>query len=181
MMNHRTVHQRGTALFLVMILLIVMTLGAMGMARIVEASTGSSGNQAFREASLHASEVGINAAFTALRAIPAGDEDTNQGQWYSAVNRPTDASGLPIVNWNLLPEITVGAYRVRYAVDRACTVTPVTQALHECLIRQVHTLTSARDADDKLEPPNSRQYRITVQVIGPKDTTTFVQTLVTKG
>ena len=40
---------------------------------------------------------------------------------------------------------------------------------------------AARSAQKTLDPPNARQFRITVRVLGPKDTETWVQSLVTKG
>jgi hypothetical protein len=35
--------------------------------------------------------------------------------------------------------------------------------------------------EEQLDPLNSRQFRITVRVSGPKGSTTWVQSLVTKG
>ncbi len=173
--------QRGATMLVVLVLMMVMLLGALALARVVDVSTAAAGNSAFRNTSLQASEVGLNTAFTALQAIADTAEDADQGGWYWSMNQAIDASGLPQINWNGTPELTVGAYSVRYAVERICTVAVVASPLRECLVKQVRTLGSARDEDDRLDPPNSRQYRISVRVLGPKGTTTFVQSLVTKG
>ncbi len=173
--------QRGATLLVVLVLMTVMLLGALALARQVAVATTAAGNAAFRDASLQASEIGLNTAFNAVRNLPAGAEDADAGAWYWATVQPADANGLPQVNWDAAPEIAVDSYSVRYVVERVCTVAAVTDALRECLVKQVKVLGSARADDDPLEPPNSRQYRVTVRVVGPKGTTTFIQSLVTKG
>jgi type IV pilus assembly protein PilX len=177
----RSRHQAGATMLVVLVLTMVMLLGAMALARMIDVSTAASGNAAFRDTSLQASEVGLNAAFAALRAIPDTAEDVDVPGWYWSMNQAVDASGLPVIDWNGAPEIVVAANSVRYVVERVCTVGVVASPLRECLVKQVKTLSSARDDDDRLDPPNSRQYRVTVRVTGPKGTTTFVQSLVTKG
>ncbi len=79
------------------------------------------------------------------------------------------------------PSITVGALTVRYVAERACTVTPVTNPLRQCLVKQVPQPGSHVAGQEQLDPPNSKQFRITVMVTGPKGTQTWVQSLVTKG
>ena len=69
-------HQQGMTMLVVLVLLSVMLLGGLALARITETSTLASGNAAFREASLQASEVGLNSAYMATRGIAAASEDT---------------------------------------------------------------------------------------------------------
>jgi type IV pilus assembly protein PilX len=57
---------------------------------------------------------------------------------------------------------------------------PVSDPLRQCLVKQVPQIESATDRE-KPDPPTARQFRITVRVTGPKDTLTWVQSLVTKG
>jgi hypothetical protein len=70
---------------------------------------------------------------------------------------------------------------VQYVAERACTTTPVTDALRQCLVKQVPQQASRDASREALAPPNSRQFRITVRVTGPKGTQTWVQSLVTRG
>lgn len=171
--------QRGVTLLVVMVLLSVMLLGGLALARMTDVGTLASGNAGFREASLQASEVGINTAYAAVKAITA--EDTSISGWYWSTAQTTDASGVPTVSWTNAPQITVGAYTVSYVAERMCNTTPVTDTLRQCLVKQVPQVNSSRVGEEALDPPNSRQFRITVQVTGPKNTQTVVQTLVTKG
>jgi type IV pilus assembly protein PilX len=170
---------RGVTMLVVLVLLSVMLLGGLALARITEVGTLASGNTAFREASLQASEVGLNTAYLAVRGL--ADEDAAAGNWYFPTMQLTDAQGVPQVGFDAAPEVVVGPYSVRYVVERLCTVTPVTNALQQCLVRQAPQLESAKSDSESLDAPNSRQFRITVRVHGPKNTQTWIQSLVTKG
>lgn len=172
-------HQQGVTMVVVLVLLTVMLLGGMALARMTEVGTLASGNAAFREASIQASEIGVNTAFAAVQGLT--NENVNNGNWYFATTQPQDANGVPTVNFDLAPEVVVGAYRVRYVVDRICEgVMPVMEPLRQCLVRQVPQIESATEKE-KPDPPTARQFRITVRVMGPKDTQAWVQALITKG
>ena len=89
---------------------------------------------------------------------------------------------MPEVDFDDAPTVTVGAYTVAYVAERMCDTTPVTNALRQCLVKQIpQSPESMVYGKEALDPPNSRQFRITVRVTGPKDTQTWVQSLVTKG
>jgi len=86
------------------------------------------------------------------------------------------------VDWDALPEIVVGQYSVRYVIDRICEgALPVAEPLRQCLVKQIPQLTSADFNKEKLDPPNAKQFRVTIRVNGPKGTQTWVQSMVTKG
>lgn len=166
-------------MIVVLVLLTVMLLGGLALARMNEVGTLASGNAAFREASLQASEVGVNTAYAAVRAL--ADENTDAGTWYFATTQAQDANGVPTVSFDTAPEVVVGAYSVRYIVDRVCTgALPVTEPLRQCLVKQIPQIESSTDRE-KADPPTARQFRVTVRVTGPKDTRAWVQSLVTKG
>jgi hypothetical protein len=168
-------------MLVVLILLSVMLLGGIALARMTEIGTLASGNNTYREASLPASEVGLNTAYAAARGIGVGVEDDAVAGWYWPTIQGADLAGIPFVNWDAAPEVAVGGYSVRYVVERMCNTTPVTNTLRQCLVKQVPQMGSNRVGQEELDPPNARQFRITVRVSGPKDTETFVQSLVTKG
>lgn len=171
--------ERGVTMVVVLVLLTVMLLGGMALARMTEVGTLAAGNAAFRETSLQASEVGVNTAFAAMQALT--DENSNNGNWYFSTQQNQDADGVPTVNFDAAPQIVIGAYRLNYVVDRICTgAMPVTEPLRQCLLKQVPQLESASNRE-RLDPPTARQFRITVRVLGPKDTQTWVQALATKG
>lgn len=171
--------QRGVTMLVVLVLLSVMLLGGLALARLTEIGTLAAGNSMYRETSLQASEVGLNTAYLAVRAL--ANEETAVAGWYWPSVRPRDAAGLPDVDWAAAPALTVGTMEVRYVVERSCTVAPVTAPLRECLVKQIPQTASRVAGPEPLDPPNSKQFRITVRVTGPKGTRTWVQSLITKG
>jgi hypothetical protein len=173
--------QQGVTMVVVLILLTVMLLGGMALARMTEVGTLAAGNAAFRESALQASEVGINTAFAAASAL--ADENVDVGGWYFATTQADDARGLPMINFDAAPEVVVGAYRVRYAVDRQCGgALPVVDPMRQCLVRVAidPNKPESNDGSKKLDPPTTRQFRITVRVTGPKDTRVWAQALVNR-
>jgi type IV pilus assembly protein PilX len=180
--NPKLHSQHGMTMLVVLVLLSVMLLGGMALAKLTEVGTLASGNTAFREASIQASEVGLNTVFERVRDELAA-EDTAQAGWYWTSIQPTDANGIPQVDFDAAPTVTVGSYTVAYVAERMCEgAVPVTEPLRQCLVKQEPDPHQSRQfGSEKLDPPNSRQFRVTVRVTGPKDTRTWVQSLITKG
>lgn len=173
--------QRGVTMLVVLVLLSVMLLGGMALAKLTEVGTLAAGNTAYREASLQASEVGLNTVFARIQEDLA-DENTDLAGWYWAQMQDTDAHGVPDVDFDAAPQLAVGPYVVRYVAERLCDTADVTNALRQCVVKQVPDPQKCRDSDcEALDPPNSRQFRVTIQVTGPKDTRTWVQSMITKG
>lgn len=171
--------QHGLTMLVVLVLLTVMLLGAVAMARLTEVGTLASGNASYRDASLQASEVGVNSAYAAVIALAS--EDSDFGTWYYARTQAATADGLPNVNWDTAPAITVGNLTVKYVAERMCNTNTPTEPLQQCLVRQVPDISSRNADSPELEPLNARQFRITVRVEGPRDSLTWVQSLMTKG
>jgi len=171
--------QRGVTMLVVLVLLSVMLLGGLAMARLSEVGTLATGNAAYHETALQASEVGLNTGWVAVRNL--ADDAIAVAGWYATTPVAKDANGIPTVDWSLAPEVVVGQMSVRYVAERACSVAAVTQVLRECLVKTVAQDDSRDATREKLDPPSAKQYRITVRVTGPKGTQTFVQSLITRG
>jgi type IV pilus assembly protein PilX len=176
----KAMQQRGVSLIVVLIMLVVMLLGALAAVRMIDSGTLVAGNIARNEASAQAADVGVNSAFDDVRALI--DENTNAGGWYFATRRADDAYGLPGngVDWDNAREVVVGQYRVRYVIDRQCTVAPVTDPANQCLLRE-DKLDIYNAGGEAIDPPKARAFRITVRVTGPKNSLAWVQALATRG
>lgn len=169
----------GATLVVVLVLLAVMLMGALAAARITEVGTLASGNSARRDAALQASDIGVNEAYQAVKALAS--VDSSVGTWYFATLQATGADGLPAVSFDAAPQRSSGAYTVAYIVERLCNgPLPVTEPLRQCLVKQVD-LPGSAGGGEVIEPPMAPQFRITVRVTGPKNTRVWVQSLVTKG
>ena len=172
--------QRGVTMLIVLVLLSVMLLGGLALTRLTEIGTLASGNASYHEAAMQASEVGVNTAYLAVKAIT--NEDGAISGWYWPIVQAKDGNGLPSPDWSAAPKITVGQMTVQYVAERACNTSPVTNVARQCLIRQdAQKAQVYTQGEEPLDPKNSRQFRITVRVTGPKGSTTWVQSLVTKG
>lgn len=187
-MNQRLDSQRGASLVVVLILLMVMLMGGLSLARMTEIGALVSGNVAFKERALQASEVGINTAFQAIQLLPESTgENADKDGWYFAAKRESGKDGMPTnIDWDGAARVLVGGsneYDVRYVVDRMCSLAAVDDPETQCLLKQANTLKSAKggDGSEAIDPPSGKQFRITVRVTGPKSTSTFVQALVTRG
>lgn len=172
--------QRGVTMLVVLILLSVMLLGGLALARMSGVGTQVAGNVSFKERALQASEVGINTAYATVSAS-SFPESPSQPGWYFSTARTLDANGLPQgADLNQGRLITVGAYEVRYVVERMCSVENVTDTLQQCLVRQMDMEPECKGTNcPEIDQPGGKQYRITTQVTGPKGTRTVVQSLVT--
>jgi type IV pilus assembly protein PilX len=173
--------QRGMTMLVVLVLLAAMLLGGLAIARLADVGSRVAGNVQFKEQALQASEVGVNTAYRAVQAL--ANEEANTGSWYYATAQAQDANGMPTgLNWDAVgPELAVGAFRVRYVVERLCSgVLPIAEPERECLLKREEQLGS-RKGGELIDSPAGRQFRITVRVTGPRDTTSFIQTLVTRG
>jgi Tfp pilus assembly protein PilX len=169
---------RGVTVLVVLMLLVVMLLCGLSLARVTELTTVAAGNEASRQAAVQASEVGVNTAFSAVKAL--ANEDADLGSWYRSTMQATDANGIPQVSFDLGSEVVVGRFSVRYVVERMCDSTPVTDTLRQCLVRQIPQTRSAKAGVEAIDPPNSRQFRVTVRVTEGHGTQTWVQALVAR-
>lgn len=174
--------QGGASLIVVLVLLSVMVLAIASMARLGETNFMLAGNIAVKDAALGASEVGVSDAYIALSALSATDSAVSS--WYRATYDATnDSSGVPgtnVVTWtdSGLNKKLVGNYTVRYLVERMCSTTPVTDPANQCMIKKAYAGNSSKAGAEALESTPGIQYRITVNVVGPKNSSTFVQALV---
>jgi|EndMetStandDraft_4_1072995.scaffolds.fasta_scaffold10230_3 Tfp pilus assembly protein PilX len=187
-MNPRARHQRGGSLFLVLIVLATLMLSGLALARMTDTGTLLAGNLASRAAALQAAEVGVNNGYAAVKGL-TDEESTSATGWYlRTLDQNQTAQGLPnSVAWSSAPTSTVGAMTVSYYVERVCdyTTAAITDATKQCLLKEVDMpVNRAEDPGDRnrqLDNPSATQFRITTRVTDQRNTTVYVQALVTKG
>lgn len=197
--------QRGVVLIVALIALALLSLAAVALVRSSDTSGVIAGNLAFREATTHAADIGVERAFNALPALATANVDVpNQ---YFTLMQATDPFGVPsTINWAVVPCYdTSGAvtaisctdqssYRVQYVVDRLCTVVPlagepITTLTSKCVAGQPFAMGGGTGADINSHTPSggygvpiavptnppSIHYRVTVRVQGPRNTHSIVQ------
>ncbi|MEO8543617.1 MAG: hypothetical protein ABJA49_03300 [Betaproteobacteria bacterium] len=180
--------QRGVSLVIAMISLIAMTLAGLALIRAVDTTNLISGNLAFRQATLHTTDVGVETAFATLDTVivptsldaeyPAGCAAGSCN--YYPVRQAVNANGeLATIDWTLVPSAVVdGSYAVQYVIDRQCDgPAPVTDVAGKCMRTADQTTGSKKAGAVAFTSAAQVYYRATVRVVGPRDTVRLVQTI----
>jgi type IV pilus assembly protein PilX len=185
--------QRGVVLFVALIALVALTMTGISMVRAVDTGIVISGNMAFRQAAMHNSDIGIEAAFIALPDIIATSKDKNIEGQYFALRQDVDSAGVPsTIDWAKVPcrdhtnasvKCVDQAYQVKYVIDRLCEAetdkaTSVTNIQASCFSEVSANQGGSKGAFQAVfSSAEAVYYRTTVQVSGPRNTTAYVQAI----
>jgi Tfp pilus assembly protein PilX len=173
--------QQGASLVIVIILLIILMISAVALVRSTDTMGAVAGNAAFKQAATEAADTGIYNAATWLGSLTNVDSD--QVGVYYATRRGVDGYGLPAVDWSSVPPATVSNFRVQYLVERLCDgplpIAPASIAA-QCMTNQ-----TAQDGSRKVGSPSytgatAVYYRVTVRVQGPRNSESYVQSMLSK-
>ena len=199
--------QRGVVLMISLIILVVMTLGGIALLRSISTAGLITGNLAFQQAATRSGEAATEDAVRNFLDVTAPATLWNNVLPAGYV-ASTPASGNPAsweTYWNqtLNPNPVSRPVTAKACVDRVCTLPTdaagntasyVIQRL--CLTEgdPLMTPTGCSSAPEKtglsgssqasgaipLPEPVKYYYRITARVLGPRNTTSYVQTIVAK-
>lgn len=196
--------QKGMVLFIALIVLVAMTLAGIALVRSVDTANVIAGNLAFKQATLQAADLGVEAAVTALPTIIAGSVDTNltpaasstnPNYWYYASRRETDAYGVPTqkesgaagaaaaIDWSQVPIVqTLSGNSVQIVIDRLCRgPTPVADLLASCFAESGVGGSGSQKAGASIFSATSIvYYRLTARVAGPRNTVSMVQAILSR-
>lgn len=191
--------QRGVSLIIALLVLLAMTLAGLAVVRSTFTSTRVSGNLAFQQAATHSSDAGVEDAVrwllnnrasgglhqslvrndaNSVKGYFANVESPNAGEsWLAFWDRSLAASG----RVNELAADSAGN-TVRWVVHRLCTTAGSPTAVGNAC----QTPPSAENVQTgskgggviSVKPAVPVFYRITVRVDGPRNTTAFVQAVV---
>lgn len=189
--------QAGVVLIITLIVMVAMTLAALSMMRSVDTNNLIAGNLAFQRAATHSSDTGVEAAISWLEANNAGatldNDDPTNG--YSANGSSLVQSPAADRTWDdyWMQSLTARAYklndgaadsagnRVSYVIDRLCNNPGGKTTGAACVaspVVQVATGNAEEAGEIQLNAASVVYYRITVRVAGPKNTVSYVQTVV---
>ena len=171
--------QRGSSLIIVVILLVILMVSALALVRSSETVGAVAGNIAFKQAATESGDVGIAKAATWLGTLANG-EGAVTGVYY-ATQQGVDTHGLPVVDWSPVPATPVNSFRVQYVVERMCNgPTPVASVTAQCLTNQNQQGGSRKVGSPSYSGTTAVYYRVTVRVRGPRNSESFVQSLLAK-
>jgi len=186
--------QRGGVLIYTLIILLVLTIGAVALVRSMRTSLFSAGNLAFRRDLVNQGEKAVSTVITEFTtgvfSSPTATQSDNPAANYSSTTLPTNAQGVPNALLASSLPATVGSsandltgatpdVTIRYVVDRLCSATgPSTGAL--CVQSSAAPTGGTANSTRGLPPPSATVYRLSVRVSGARSTQVFLQTTFTK-
>jgi type IV pilus assembly protein PilX len=194
--------QRGVVLLIALIALVAMTLAGVALIRSMDTGTIAAGNIAFRQGSVQSADGGTEAARTWLLAnVNSLDSDNSAKAYYATRQDAVDltgnrsAVGSDDVDWDgtkgalLVKGLAVNAgaadvagNRVYYIIQRMCTkALPKNDPSNDCANGESAGTGSTNEAAAYdvygVGEDSAVYFRVTTKVVGPKDTVTYIQTL----
>lgn len=196
-------NQRGLVLFFALIALVAMSLAALALVRSVDTATLISGNLAFRQAATSSGDAGVEAAIATLDAMDLANADPSafklanhvfnvasatNGYYPNAdpdLNLTSDATWTNDTSSDAVVDTSGNSYR--YIIQRMCRTAGVIIPDASCLFSAAATDTSGKsvplpsqicEGSGCPKGGQSPLYRVTVRVTGPRNTVSYVQTMV---
>jgi Tfp pilus assembly protein PilX len=196
--------QDGIVLIIALVVMVAMSLAALGLVRSVDTTTAVVGNLALRQAAVLPANLAIEAASAALfkDASPSGAADIVDKtahlpaqNYFASLQSGADPRGVPALlqtsaaadalaralyansDWNHTPSNADEQFKVRYVIERMCRAPgPATSSNCEMMPPKQSPGTTVGDA---AQPVLAQIpfYRVTVRVDGPRNTTTFLQAM----
>jgi len=193
--------QQGVVLFISLIILVAMTLAGIALMRSVDTGTIIAGNLAFRQNTTYVGDLGVESA-RAWLTNPATTSatlwaDSTGNGYYATWGATTDLLGndtdpaTTAYNWgtgttSVAVAGTPTGYTVRYVIHRLCatvgdpalgTATCV-KAAGTAASGSAGTQGAASYGTYALGSPVAAVYRVTVQTTGPRNSRSYIQSVV---
>jgi type IV pilus assembly protein PilX len=186
--------QQGVVLFISLIMLVAMTLAAIGMIRSVDTGNLVSGNMAFKQSSVLAGDRGIQEGFNWLNSNIANLSTSNLAVGYFSSIQGGDPNWFAEDIWQNAMTVTgvdAAGNRVQYIIHRLCTQpdTPY-NGINGGVANQCATSLSTTPSNNAAVGTSVKlgssvyqtnpmvYYRITSRVLGPRNTVSVVQATV---
>ena len=194
-MHNSKAGQRGVVLIFTLIILLILTIGAVALMRSLNTSLYGAGNLAFRRDLMNQGELAVA---NVIAEFKTGDLSTSSSTLnnvpadnYSATMLPSNSQGVPnalltsgvlSAAVGTLPDLTgaTSDVAIRYVIDRLCSATGTpTGAL--CAQSTAAPTGGTAGNSAVVKPPTATVYRLTVRVSGGRaGTQVFLQTTFTR-
>jgi Tfp pilus assembly protein PilX len=192
--------QTGVVLMIALIVLIAMTLAGLALLRSMDTTNLVAGNMAFQQAATHSADTGVEAAVAWLETnnTSAGLDASIASVGYTASATAVTTSQTGAAFWTALAPagvctlpMTAGVCSssatpdasgntVSFMIQRLCNGTGNRNSAG-CAVSPGSSSTLGNNegaGEDQLQFSTAVYYRITVRVTGPRNTTSYVQSIV---
>jgi hypothetical protein len=186
--------QRGVVLFIALVVLVAMMLAGLSLMRSVTSNTLVVGNLASKQTITSAGDWGVEAgrAWTLAQPVATLKADAKPSGYFSSWEASVDPLNAPANWWKDNGQVVslagspldVPGMDVRWVVHRLCS-TPgldVNDPAQQCVTLQSLGYGSSKGVGDYMDRPmaNTQQpyYRVTVRVVDPRMTISYIQTVI---
>jgi Tfp pilus assembly protein PilX len=184
--RHVMRRQSGAVLFTTLVVLVLLTIATVSVIRAVDTSAVISGNYAFKQAAMQASDRAITDAMNNLaNIVVGGGGNADQANRYSSLRlTPVDTLGVPTaINWSNVacldeanstcsPDTDNGKYRIQYYIERQCDAEPALADSVDIKTHCDYEITQATPEQIAI------RYRIIIRVQGPRNATGMYEVMV---
>ncbi len=183
--------QGGIALPIALIMLVAMILAAVSLFRAVDTATMVAGNLTFKQRTVHAGDEGTRVAYLWLQDkaanAPADLNSSNTGVGYYSSQHANDPSWNPVTSWPTSGTVSVGpdagGNTASYIIHRLCTQPGLAynEGTNQCASYTSSNNTNVGGSLASDAPAfigiTYIYFRVTTKVVGPRNSTSFIQTL----
>jgi Tfp pilus assembly protein PilX len=189
--------QRGVVLMVALIVLVAMTLAGIALMRSVDTTTIIAGNLAFQQSATNSGDIGTETAVTWLVTNNSGTilHASITAQGYVARREDPVAGQSWDTFWNTVLDPTAGPSQVVKLAQNAATGNTVAYVIHRMCNAELDPTTPTVDCAQQQTTSTSTgsskgagqvallynssiYYRITSRIAGPRNTVSYVQTIV---
>ena len=181
-------NQEGVVLFFALIALVVMSLAAVALIRSVDTNSLIAGNLSFKQSSMLSADRGVENAITWLKTKNSNllNTDLVANGYYATSDVAPHLDAKALVDASGFADMTdTQGNTITYVIQRMCSQQGVNtntydKRLTNCLFSPGPD-PSCKDLDcpkAKALPTKQIVYRVTAKVVGPKNTTSYIQTFV---
>jgi len=178
--------QRGVVLIFTLIILLILTIGAVALLRSMNTSLFNAGNLSFRKDLVNQGDLAVSTVINEFQAGGVLSSSTstqadNTALGYYAEMLPVNTQGIPTILLGTGGISLTGASGVtmNYVIDRLCQVAGPSLA-SQCVQSSAAPLATTVKSTTALTPPSATVYRLSVRVNGPRSTQVFLQTTFTR-
>jgi len=185
--------QRGVVVFIALIVLVAMTLAGLAVMRSSGTAILTAGNLAFKQNTVISGDAGIEQAISNyLRTVgPSTLENDSPANgyyatWLVAGAPPTEFDPITWTGWNdpskrAAAGVDVAGNTVTYVIHRMCLNTGAVDQ-DNCVVHRGDLAGSSKGGaaygEKAIKGAARPWYRITARIVGPKNTVSYVQSMV---
>lgn len=193
----RRQRESGIVLVIMLIVLVAMTLAAISLVRSTDTTNVIAGNLSFQQAAVHSADAGVELATKWLASVAADltldSSDSTNGYQADGLNVGPNLASNPPQTWDAYWTATLAARAVTvqqqdaakntvsYVIDRLCANTGSSTGGASCVSSPSVAVATGNEEEagqKGLNVPGVVYYRITVRVDGPRNSVSYVQSVV---